>query len=118
MLSSYALVWDRTVSTYKDMVVTEGWSDPSRTVFDEPIVQRLTFKLALVIIGRCGFGFDSFSWSEQPKGESGEMSVQESLKIVSNTSMVSVIVPKWVWKIPIGWSVQARFLGYHPEPRG
>ena len=92
------------------MIATEGWSDPSRAVFDEPIVQRLTFKLALLIIGTCGFGFNSFSWGATTNGEIGEMSVQESLKIISDTITVSVIAPKWVWKLPISWSVHAKFL--------
>jgi len=86
------------------MVTHEGWSDPSRTSFDEPIVQRLTFKLALLIIGSCGFGFDSFSWS----GNSGEaMSIQDSLKNVSETVLVTSSAPKWFWKLPISWSVPA-----------
>lgn len=99
--------------TYEEMIVTEGWSDPSRTVFDEPRVQRLTFKLALLIIGSCGFGFDSFSWIEPSKDEGEELSVQESLKIISETSPVAIFAPKWLWKLPVRWSVRARFSEYN-----
>lgn len=105
---TYALVWDCTVSTYRDMIETEGWSDLSRQIFDEPVVQRLTFKLALLIISACGFGFDSFSWSEPPKDENGEMSVQESLRIVTETNMAAVLTPKWFWNLPITWIREMR----------
>jgi hypothetical protein len=89
------------------MIAHEGLSDPSRTSFDEPVVQRLTFKLALLIIGSCGFGFDSFSWSELPRSSGEAMSVQESLKNVSETVLASSFAPKWFWKLPITWSVPA-----------
>jgi len=89
------------------MIAHEGWSESSRTSFDEPIVQRLTFKLALLIIGSCGFGFDSFSWSELPRNSEEAMSVQECLKNVSGTVLTSSFAPKWFWKLPIGWSVPA-----------
>jgi hypothetical protein len=88
------------------MIALEGWSDTSRTSFDESRVQRLTFKLALLIIGKCGFGFDSFSWSELPKDSQGKMSVHESLKMVSESGLSISVAPKWFWKLPIGWSVQ------------
>ncbi|KIM86789.1 hypothetical protein PILCRDRAFT_64934 [Piloderma croceum F 1598] len=101
--TTYALVWDRTVQAYKDMIAHEGWSDPSCTSFDEPIVQRLTFKLALLIIGSCGFGFDSFSWNELPRNSGEAMSVQESWKNVSETVLASSVAPKWFRKLPIGW---------------
>jgi hypothetical protein len=96
-------VWGHTIRAYKDMVAAEGWSDRSRTIFDEPIVQRLTFKLALLIIAICGFGFDSLSWNDPPKDANTEMSVQECLRIVSHTSVLALIMPKWLWKLPIGW---------------
>ena len=83
------------------MIEAEGWSDLSRQVFDEPVVQRLTFKLALLIISVCGFGFDSFSWSEPPKDENREMGVQESLRVFTETIMISTMAPKWFWKLPI-----------------
>lgn len=98
---TYALVWNRTVRTYREMIEAEGWSDLSRQVFDEPVVQRLTFKLALLIISVCGFGFDSFSWSEPPKDENREMGVQESLRVFTETIMISTMAPKWFWKLPI-----------------
>lgn len=87
------------------MVTAEGWSDPSCKVIDVPIVQKLTFKLALLIIAGCGFGFDSFTWNDPPIGENGKMSVQESLRIVSETGLVATVAPKWFWKLPVGWFV-------------
>jgi hypothetical protein len=92
------------------MVTAEDWRNPSHAVFDEPIIQRLTFKFALLIIGICGFGLTSLSWND-PLKASADMSTQESLKVVSETMVAAALAPKWFWKLPIGWSVQANLLG-------
>jgi cytochrome P450 len=100
---TYALVWDRTIKTYHDMITTEGWSDSSITQVDVPNIQKLSLKFALLVIAACGFGVNTFTWSDPPTGESGEMSIQESLRIVSETNLFAASAPKWVWKLPIGW---------------
>jgi len=105
---AYGLVWDRTIRTYNDMITAEGWSNPSQAAFDEPIVQRLTFKFALHIIGSCILGLNSLSWIEPPKDASAEMSFQESLNIVSGTILIATIVPKWCWRLLIGWNRDIR----------
>lgn len=87
------------------MIAAEGWSDSSITQVDIPNIQKPTLKFALLVIAACGFGVDTFTWSDPPMGESGEMSIQESLRIVSETNLFATSVPKWVWKLPIGWSV-------------
>src|SRR5882762_2797099 len=100
-LYSYGQVWDCSIRLYKDMVTAEDWRNPSRAVFDEPIIQRLTFKFALLIIGICGFGLTSLSWND-PLKASADMSTQESLKVVSETMVAAALAPKWFWKLPIG----------------
>jgi hypothetical protein len=85
------------------MIATEGWADPSCITFEEPIVQKLAFKLALLIIARCSFGFDSFSWGEEPANENGEMSIQQSLRVLGDTIIAAISMPKWCWKLPVGW---------------
>lgn len=81
----------------------EGWSDPSTKQIDVTKVQKLTFKLALLVIAQCGFGIESFTWSEPPATKGGKMGVQESLRTVTDESMFLVSAPKWVLKLPIGW---------------
>ncbi|KAF9467919.1 cytochrome P450 [Collybia nuda] len=93
----YQLVWSETLETYREMISAEGW-DREDTV-DVPIIQALTFKLALLIIGKCGFGF-SFNWTTPPKAPDGSMSVQEALRIVADTYMWSIAAPKWVLRLP------------------
>ncbi|KIM47101.1 hypothetical protein M413DRAFT_64094 [Hebeloma cylindrosporum] len=93
----YEMVWKQTLTTYREMVSAEGWSDKKE--IDIPVIQQLTFKLALIIIGKCGFGF-SFNWFAPPKSEGGKMHVQEALKIVSETYMISLFLPKWIKNLP------------------
>lgn len=57
-------------------------------------------QLALLIIGKCGFGF-SFTWSEPARTSDGRMSVQEALRITADTFMISTFAPKWTQKLPI-----------------
>ncbi|KAF8649606.1 hypothetical protein AX16_005697 [Volvariella volvacea WC 439] len=94
----YQHVWAETLNTYRDMVATEGWSKVD--VIDVPAVQSLTFKLALLIIGKCGFGFP-FDWQEPPTALDGTMSIQEALRIVADTVMIAVGVPQWVQSLPL-----------------
>ncbi|KAJ7266970.1 cytochrome P450 [Mycena haematopus] len=51
----YKLVWKKTAETYRDILEMEGWKD--KEVVDIPVMQKITFKLAFLIICTCGFGF-------------------------------------------------------------
>ncbi|KAF8882453.1 cytochrome P450 [Infundibulicybe gibba] len=93
----YELVWQQTLNTYREMLVGEQWDDKESVEVSS--IQALTFKLALLVIGKCGFGFN-FDWSAPPKGPDGSMSVQESLRIVADANLLSTVVPKWVLKLP------------------
>ncbi|KAF8903942.1 cytochrome P450 [Gymnopilus junonius] len=93
----YRLVWKESLSTYKEMLAGEGWE--SKKEVEIPILQKFTFKYALLIIGKCGFGFD-FNWFSPPKAADGKMSVLESLRVVADTYMIPVFMPKWVLKLP------------------
>jgi len=112
------MVWKETLNTYREMVFAEGWGDKKE--IDIPVVQKLTFKvstilpyfktwnilsysfhqLALIIIGKCGFGF-SFNWFTPPKSHDGIMPVQQALQIVSETHMIALFLPKWIKNLPI-----------------
>ncbi|KAJ7158345.1 cytochrome P450 [Mycena crocata] len=96
----YKLVWKQTAMTYRDMVETEGWE--KKDIVEIPVVQRITLKLAFLLISTCGFGFPS-SWSQNgfSSGADGDMPVQEALKSVAESHMTSLIVPKWLWWLPI-----------------
>ncbi|KJA21399.1 hypothetical protein HYPSUDRAFT_42040 [Hypholoma sublateritium FD-334 SS-4] len=93
----YEAVWITTLRTYRDMVADEGWA--GRDQISVPVVQALTFKVALLVISKCGFGF-SFSWSEPVRTADGRMSLQEAFRVVSETILITSFVPKWVRKLP------------------
>lgn len=101
----YELVWDQTRETYNEMITSEGWAD--KETVDIPVVQDYTFKLALLIIGRCGFGF-SFNWSAPARAPDGSMSIQEALRVVGDTHMIAILLPKWVQKLPFKRLKEAR----------
>ncbi|KAG6829041.1 hypothetical protein H0H87_012774, partial [Tephrocybe sp. NHM501043] len=93
----YEMVWAETLETYREMISAETWG--TKNTIDVPVIQRLTFKLALLVIGKCGFGF-SFNWTAPPTAPDGNMSVQEALRIVSDYHMLAVIAPKWLLALP------------------
>ncbi|KAJ7033726.1 cytochrome P450 [Mycena alexandri] len=92
----YKLVWKKTMETYRDMVEVEGWKD----AVDIPVIQTITLKFAFLLISSCGFGFPS-TWDTPPQAADGGMPVQEALKIVADTTVLSQIVPKWLTYLPI-----------------
>ncbi|GLB42782.1 putative cytochrome P450 [Lyophyllum shimeji] len=91
------MVWTETLETYREMIAAEGWS--KKDSINVPVVQTLTFKLALLIIGKCGFGF-SFNWTAPPTAPDGTMSVQEALRIVADSHMLAIFAPKWLLALP------------------
>jgi hypothetical protein len=46
-----------------------------------------------------GFGIP-LSWSAQAI-ENGSMSLQRAIRIVSDDNALAILVPKWVWNLPI-----------------
>ncbi len=116
-LLRYEYVWKESINTFNEMMSSDEWLD-KKTV-EVPIVQRLTFKVcsptflgspvvavkrsiqyALFIIGKCAFGFP-FSWSEPPTGANGKMTLQEALRIVTDSLTLTILTPKWAFKLPI-----------------
>ncbi|KAJ3796245.1 cytochrome P450 [Lentinula aff. detonsa] len=93
----YRLVWSQTLKTYHDLVISEKWEEKGTVIV--PVIQEITFKLALLIIGSCAFGF-SFQWDEPPRTSDGSLSVQEAIRTVADTYMLRVFAPKWVLKLP------------------
>ncbi|PPQ91914.1 hypothetical protein CVT25_001285 [Psilocybe cyanescens] len=94
----YQMVWTETLKTYGDMIAAEGWE--GKQEIDVPVIQTLTFKLALLIIGKCGFGF-SFNWFSPPRSKDGSLSIQEALRIVTDSHMIAVFLPQWIQNLPI-----------------
>ncbi|KAF9448129.1 cytochrome P450 [Macrolepiota fuliginosa MF-IS2] len=94
----YEYVWNESVQTFKEMVSNDGWSN--KKSIDVPVLQRTTFKFALFIIGKCGFGFP-FVWSEPPTAPDGTMTIQEALRLTTDAFLTMIMVPKWVFKLPI-----------------
>ncbi|KAF8994053.1 cytochrome P450, partial [Cyathus striatus] len=63
----YELVWHESIQLYNEMVAGEGYGD--KKVVDVSRAQKLTFKFAFYVIGRCGFDFP-FKWTEDVAIES------------------------------------------------
>ncbi|KAF9481644.1 cytochrome P450 [Pholiota conissans] len=93
----FEMVWRETLTTYREMIVEEGWTN--KRIIDVPVLQTLTFKLALLILGKCGFGF-VFTWSDPARTASGRMSVQEAMRVISDSFMISAFAPKWMQSLP------------------
>ncbi|KAF8815129.1 cytochrome P450 [Phlegmacium glaucopus] len=93
----YQMVWSETLKTYHEMIAVEGWADKKE--ISVPVVQSLTFKLALLIIGKCGFGF-SFNWLEPPQSADGKMTIQHALRTVADSPSAILFVPKWIQRLP------------------
>lgn len=91
------MVWSETLKTYRDMTVAEQWDGKKEITV--PVLQKVTFKLALLIISNCGFGFN-FSWFDPPKSSDGKLSLQEALRVVADTNLQAVLLPKWIRRLP------------------
>ncbi|KAF7344593.1 hypothetical protein MSAN_01941400 [Mycena sanguinolenta] len=80
------------------MVEVEGWKN--QNVVEIPVIQKITAKLAFLLISTCGFGFPS-TWEDSPQTADGSMPIQEALKIVAETSSLFLFFPKWLRFLPI-----------------
>ncbi|KAJ7892768.1 cytochrome P450 [Mycena olivaceomarginata] len=83
----------------------EEWKD--KNVVDVPAIQRITHKLAFLLISTCGFGFPS-TWDTPPRAVDGGMPAQEALKIVTETALLAMNIPQWLWYLPIPRLREAR----------
>ena len=117
----YQMVWRETSNTYHEMLSAEGWTNKQE--INVPIVQSLTFKvwifarrfwiltllpvpqLALLIIGKCGFGF-SFNWLEPPRSADGKMTIQHALRVISDSPAAVLFVPKWLQRLSVSGYVK------------
>ncbi|KAG6909423.1 hypothetical protein DXG01_000576 [Tephrocybe rancida] len=96
--SLYHMVWAKTLETYNEMVAAEGWS--TRNTVDIPTVQTFTTKTALLVIAKCGFGLP-VEWSAPPVGPDGKITVQEAVRVLADSYIVSLIMPSWVQYLPV-----------------
>ncbi|KAF9525621.1 cytochrome P450 [Crepidotus variabilis] len=91
--SVYEMVWKETLQLYRDMTAAEQWDGKQEIVV--PVAQDITFKLALLVIGKCGFGF-RFGWLDSPQSGGRKFSLQEALRIVADTNLQATLLPKWI----------------------
>ncbi|KAG6897030.1 hypothetical protein C0992_004558 [Termitomyces sp. T32_za158] len=87
------------------MEAAEGWSN--KPMVDIPSADTLSTKMALLVIARCGFGL-SFDWRSPPIGPDGEMSVQEALRLLTDSYIISMMIPKWIQYLPFPGFAQIR----------
>ncbi|KDQ59781.1 hypothetical protein JAAARDRAFT_632566 [Jaapia argillacea MUCL 33604] len=94
--STHALVWEESVSTFREMATSEGWNELDAVSI--PAVSALTMKFTLIIISKCGFGYN-LPWDFS--SPTGEMTFAEALMIVSNALILRMIIPRWMYRLPI-----------------
>ncbi|KAJ7759238.1 cytochrome P450 [Mycena metata] len=94
---TYSMVWDETASIYSEMCSAEGW-DKLQTV-NIPVVNSLTMKVALTVLTRCAYG-QHLPWN-MSEGAIDVHQLAEALIIVSETFMERIVLPSWVFKLPI-----------------
>ncbi|KAG6913368.1 hypothetical protein DXG01_007321 [Tephrocybe rancida] len=92
------MVWAKTLETYNEMVAAEGWS--TRNTVDIPTVQDFNTKIALPVIAKCGFGLP-VEWSTPPVGPNGKITVQETVRILADSHIVALLMPRWVKSLPV-----------------
>ncbi|KAJ7106841.1 cytochrome P450 [Mycena crocata] len=93
----YSIVVAETIATYWEMLAAEGWE--ALQSVEVANVNDLPQKFALIIIARCGFGF-RMPWGDVPTTD-GEMSFGESLTRVSESAITRLVLPRWVYRLPI-----------------
>ncbi|KAK7034559.1 hypothetical protein VNI00_012406 [Paramarasmius palmivorus] len=97
----YRLVWNKTKEIYKEMVSGQDWA--AKSVVEVDPVQSITYKLALILVGTCGFGLPG-SWSEPPRTQdSNSMTVQGALRLIADSVTFTLFAPKWLKALPLKW---------------
>ncbi|KAG6828823.1 hypothetical protein H0H92_006648 [Tricholoma furcatifolium] len=81
-------------------VAHQGWS--TMNTVDLPFFQTISTKMALLIVAKCGFqvGF-SVDWSAPPTDPDGTISIQEALRVDTDSYVLSLMVPNWVRSLPL-----------------
>lgn len=62
-------------------------------------------QLALLIIGKCGFGFP-FNWLEPARSTDGKMTIQHALYTLANSFLAVLYVPRWFKRLSISGYVK------------
>ena len=67
-------------------------------------------QLAILIIGKCGFGF-SFNWLEPPQSTDGKMTIQRALRAIADSVAAVIFVPRWIQRLSFsGYVKQLKLL--------
>ncbi|KAJ6598481.1 cytochrome P450 [Mycena vulgaris] len=119
---TYALVVEETIATYKEMIEGENWPTDDEDILVADF-NRLPRKLALILIARCGFGLP-MPWVDAPTDQNG-LTFGKSLTIVTETVIPRLIIPSWLYKLPIkrfrtikqAWSGLGSFMHTFVETR-
>ncbi|KAJ7750460.1 cytochrome P450 [Mycena maculata] len=118
---TYDLVVSETIATYNEMIEGENWRQDGEFLVTD--FNRLPRKLALILIARCGFGLH-MPWVDPPADENG-LTFGQSLTIVTDTVIPRLIIPSWLYKLPIkrlrtinqAWSGLGSFMRTFVETR-
>ncbi|KAJ3927692.1 MAG: cytochrome P450 [Lentinula lateritia] len=109
----YESIGNEVANIYQSMMESKDWRDCKQIEFLES--HDFMLKFTLCIISKCGFGIDA-SWnaissSEKPETHLNHVEAQhyrqngftlpEALRIVSQTLIPRIILPNWVYAVPI-----------------
>jgi len=115
---SYSLLWEETSSLYRDMVSEERWesrkenniSDVNDLVsrvrshdwlsIDSSLNARHFTQFSLVALSRCGFG-NHLPWKSEESSSDAMASFGSALETVSKSFIVRLMIPKWMYLLPI-----------------
>ncbi|KAG6828737.1 hypothetical protein H0H93_014767, partial [Arthromyces matolae] len=104
-MAKYQSVWAETIRVYYEMCKDEGWT--TQNTVDIPAVNELPTKMALLVIAKCGFGL-TYNWSSPPTGPDGTITVQEALRVLVDSFIISLIIPEWMRNLPLPGFAEVR----------
>ncbi|KAJ3827163.1 cytochrome P450 [Lentinula raphanica] len=97
------LIGSQVTKAYQSMVEAEGWQELTQIDIIES--QKFMLSFTLAIISKCGFGIDTPSPSNHVLSQSQKVQknfeFSEALNIVSRTLIPRIVLPNWIYSIPI-----------------
>jgi hypothetical protein len=97
-LTSYSLVWEETARCFYNLTSSDLWRD--RGSVEISSAGEITSKVALFALSAAAFGI-RLDWDEPPVPADGRLSIEESLRAVGENLALKLILPNWMFSLPI-----------------
>ncbi|KAJ3924921.1 MAG: cytochrome P450, partial [Lentinula lateritia] len=96
----YESIGGEVTKAYQSMVEAEGWQE--RNQIDILECHEFMLNFTLCIISKCGFGIATSWHSSKAQSDLSEtFNFSEALRIVSQTLIPRIVLPNWVYSLPI-----------------